>query len=383
MTGNDQAANGTGVLFVSKPLVPPWTDSGKNLARDIAAAGERYRYHVLGTPGADPPGPRATVEPVYSDAGIYAAGIKQNIPVFKRLLKPDRLPLYHFFFAPNRRTSQVAKSVLFFKRRKTVHTICSVPTTFEGIDRILFADRMVVLSRDTQGKLEAHTRRPVVHIPPCVPVDRVLDETRKRQALEALGLPLDRPVVLFAGDYEFSDAATICLQALPRIFAGSDAHFLFAVRIKREPSRQAEARIRDEVRAMGLAERVHFHNEVDDMEALAAAVTLNVMPADSLYAKMDIPLVLLESLREGVPVVVSDHGPLAELLDRDVGAAVPTGDAEAFGDAVAGLLQDEAARNAKGETGRKRVRETYAPAPVAAAYEALYDDLLGPAPGQR
>ena len=54
-----------GVLFVSKPLVPPWTDSGKNLARDIAAAGERYCYHVLGTPGADAPGPNAVVEPVY------------------------------------------------------------------------------------------------------------------------------------------------------------------------------------------------------------------------------------------------------------------------------------------------------------------------------
>jgi glycosyltransferase involved in cell wall biosynthesis len=364
------------VLFITKPMVPPWTDSGKNLARDIAGAGVRYRYHVMGTADASPPGPNAVVEAVYSGSGGYGAGIKQNIPVFKRLMKPDRIPLYHFFFAPNKRTSQVAKTVLFFKGRKTVHTICSAPRSYDDIDSLLFAHRIVALSRDTQTKLQERTARPVVHIPPCVPVPPPVSNARKTAALAALALPSDRPLVLFAGDYEFSTAAAICLQALDTIMTRTPAHFVFACRIKTEGARAVEAAARLAAAGTSYGDRVHFHNEVGDMEALASAVTLNVMPADSLYAKMDIPLVLLESLREGVPIVVSDHGPLAELLDRDVGTAVPTGDAAAFAEATVGLLLDEDGRRRKGETGRNLVHEVYSPAVVGAAYERLYDELL-------
>ncbi len=365
-----------GVLFISKPMVPPWTDSGKNLARDIAAAGERYRYHVLGTKGAEAPGPNCIVEPVYSESGVYAAGIKQNIPVFKRLMRPDRLPLYHFFFAPNKRTSQVARSVLFFKRRRTVHTICSVPRSFDNIDSLLFSDVVVALSKDTQRKLEERTGRKVLHIPPCVPVDSPVSPERKQAALAALALPTDDPLVLFAGDLEFGNAASICVAALDQILTGTKVHFIFACRLKTELARKAEAGMKAEVMGKSWAGQVHFHNEVEDMEALAAAVTLNVLPADTLYAKMDIPLVLLESLREGVPVVVSDHGPLSELLDRDVGARVSTGDAGEFAQAVTALLRDEEALRAKGESGRKMVQEVYAPKIIGAAYERIYDELL-------
>jgi glycosyltransferase involved in cell wall biosynthesis len=357
-------------------MVPPWTDSGKNLARDIAAAGERYQYHVLGTSDAKPPGPNCVVEPIYSESGVYAAGIKQNIPVFKRLLRPDRLPLYHFFFAPNKRTSQVARTVLFFKRRKSIHTICSVPKDFGNIDSLLFSDVVVALSRDTQRKLEERSGRRILQIPPCVPIDAPVSGERKRAALTSLALPADRPLVLFAGDLEFGNAATICVAALDRILTRTVAHFVFACRLKTELAREAEAGIRAEVEGQSWAARVHFHNEVEDMEALAAAVTLNVLPADTLYAKMDIPLVLLESLREGVPVVVSDHGPLSELLDRDVGAKVSTGNADEFAQAVTTLLADEGALRIKGESGRKMVQEVYAPKIVGAAYERIYDELL-------
>ena len=362
--------------MISKPIVPPWHDSGKNLVRDLASAGERYQYHVMAVKGAVPPGPNCVVEPVYSSAGIYAAGIKQNSKVLMRLLRPDRLPVYHFFFAPNRLTSTAARYILALKkRRRTVHTICSVPASFEGIDDLLFAERIVVLSRHTKSLFEAHTRRPVLHIPPCVPVREPVDDQRKLRVLETLGLPAG-PTVLFAGDYEFSEAAAVCLRALPEILGSTDARFVFACRIKREPSREIEARIKAEVQAMGLGDRVSFCNEVDDMEALAASATVHVLPADSLYAKMDIPLVLLESLREGVPVVVSDHGPLAELAAGGGGVATPTGDHRACAAAVVDLLGNAEKREEMASQGQRLVQSTYSPAAVSARYEELYDELL-------
>lgn len=368
-------ADKPGILFVSKPVVPPWSDSGKNLVRDVARAGSRYHYHLMSTRGAEPLADHCVMEPVYSTKGAYSPGLGQSLSVLARLWKPDRLPIYHFFFAPNKKTSSVARMVFRFKRRRTVHTICSVPRDFQGLEEVLFADRMVALSRHTKALFEKHSNRPVIHIPPCIPIDTQVSDERMRTVVERLGLP-NRPLVLFAGDYQFSNAAKVCCGALPRILADTEAHFVFACRIKQEASRGIEAQVKAEVEALGLAERVSFLNEVDDMEALAAAVAINVLPADSLYAKMDIPLVLLESLREGVPIVVSDHGPLPELMERDVGRCVATGDSEALAGAVVELMKSAELRRSLGDNGRQLVRDIYSPAPVAAAYEELYDSLL-------
>jgi glycosyltransferase involved in cell wall biosynthesis len=369
------------VLMISKPVVPPWHDSGKNLVRDLVRAGQRYRYHAMVTDNAHRLNPQVIYEPVYKSRGSYAPGLRQNLAVLKRLLTRDTIPLYHFFFAPNPKSSGMARWVLRMKKRRSVHTICSVPKDFSTVDGCLFADIVVALSQDTCDKLRAVTRRKVVHIPPCIPAGPPMEALRKRNALATLGLATDRPMVLFAGDYQFSNAARICCQALPEILGRTNAEFIFACRIKQEASRLLEAEIKAEVDALGLGDRVHFFNEVEDMEALAAAVTLNVMPTDSLYAKMDLPLVLLESLREGVPIVVSEHGPLPELCsEEEVGRVVPVNDHTAFTEAVVELLSKEGLRWEMGRSARRLVQTKYSPRAVSNAYEALYDELLGNTP---
>lgn len=105
------------VLMVSKPIVPPWSDSGKNLVRDIVAHTPGYRFHVLVTRGAPAPFPDAVAEPIYGDAGAYAPSLAENLRVLRRLARPDRVPLYHFFFAPNPRTSTAARWILRLKRQ--------------------------------------------------------------------------------------------------------------------------------------------------------------------------------------------------------------------------------------------------------------------------
>ncbi|MBM4355348.1 MAG: glycosyltransferase family 4 protein [Deltaproteobacteria bacterium] len=364
------------VLLVSKPVVPPWNDSNRNLVRDLVAGGGRYRYHVLTTPGAGPNQGDAIREPVYSGAGSHSPGLKQNLSVFLRLLKPDSIPFYHFFFAPNRRTSQLVRLALGMKRRRrVVHTICSAPARYDGLDRLMFADRVVVLSEHTKRQVEAATARPVTLIPPSVPLGPPVSEERKAGILSELELP-QRPLVLYAGDYQFSNAAAQCVRALPAMLEDNDAHFVFACRVKQEKSRDVEARLKEEVQALGLGARVSFFNEVSDMEALAAAVTLQVQPADSLYAKMDFPLVLLESMREGVPVVVSDYGPLPELLaGTDAGLVVRTGAHAALAAAVQALVTDPVRRTFMGEIARGLVRTRFSQQAMASSYEDLYDSL--------
>ncbi len=385
------------VLFISKPMVPPWNDSGKNLARDLAGALKWQRVHVMGVQGevggpAVPGtlgvaaakqaelgqmGPNVVYEPVYSGTGSFGAGIRQNLAPLRRLLTPDDIPLYHFFFAPNPRTSLVARSLLTIKRRATVHTMLSAPASYERASRLLFADRTVALSHHTKAMLEQQGVQGVVVIPPCVPTRPAVSQERKLGVMQRLGLTTGRPFVLFAGDYEYSSAASTCSQALESITGEGGADFVFACRMKKGHIGKAlETSIREGICNSRCAARVFFFNEVDDMDALIAAATVQVMPADSLYAKMDIPLVLLESLREGVPVVVADHGPLPELLRRPVGSVVPVKDPGALAAAVNRLLGDPEMRASMGREGQALVDEEYSPAAMASKYRELYKELL-------
>ena len=170
--------------------------------------------------------------------------------------------------------------------------------------------------------------------------------------------------------------ADTCARSLPHLLGRSDAHFVFACRIKQDLSRLEEQRIRVWINERGLERRVHFFNELDRIHHLVAAATVQVLPAESLYAKMDIPLVLLESLREEVPVVIADILPLAELLERPVGLTVPPEAPSQLAEAVLELLDSPDRRRNMGREGRALVRRVYDAPVVAAAYERLYDELL-------
>ena len=56
------------VLFVSKPVAPPWNDSSKNLVRDIAGHLRRHSPVLMGRAGQTNPIDRGRVEAVYRAA---------------------------------------------------------------------------------------------------------------------------------------------------------------------------------------------------------------------------------------------------------------------------------------------------------------------------
>jgi glycosyltransferase involved in cell wall biosynthesis len=369
------------ILMISKAVEAPWTDSAKNLVKDLVCKGRRHQYTVMVTRGAVQPCPNASVEPIYAKAGAYSPSVVQNLRVLARLFRPDNQDIYHFFFAPNPLSSKAAWMVRRLKPgKKFVQTVCSVPATFEGIKKLMFAHRVVALSRSTRDQLLAHGVENVVHIPPAVDNSRRVSAEARQAVLLKLGLPLNRPVVLYAGDYQFSRAADTCARALPRILEGSNAHFVFACRIKQDLSRAEEARIKEWVASQPFRDRVHFFNELDCIVELIAASTLQVLPAGSLFAKMDIPLVLLESLREGTPLLVSNSPPMSELIEDGAAAPVWPEEPEDLATRVLELLGSEARRRTLATAGLQLVKTKYDSAVVAAAYEDLYDELLGQAP---
>jgi glycosyltransferase involved in cell wall biosynthesis len=369
------------VLLISKPVAPPWNDSGKNLVRDLAGGLARYTPVLLTRPGGDPGVPGARVETPYArSSGGFAPALVDNARVALRLLTGRRGDLWHFFFAPNRRSSSVGRAASRARRVPTVHTIASAPLRGTPLRDVLFADLNVVLSRHTEARFlaEGVARDRVVRIAPSITALEPVAQAARVATREEYGWPVDAPVVLYPGDLELGDGAERAIDSVAAL-SRRDVWLVLACRAKTPGARDAELRLRARVRGAGLDARTRWVGETRAIHALLAAADVVVLPSTDLYAKMDHPLVLLEAMSLERPVVVTRGTPAEELADDDAAVAV---DAEtgALAAALDRLLDDAGLRASLGARARGAVLARHTPRPMAAAYELAYDALID---GQR
>jgi glycosyltransferase involved in cell wall biosynthesis len=365
------------VLFISKPVAPPWNDSSKNLVKDLAQAATRFRCRVLTPRGYRLPGDQVISEELYQGSGRFTPALVQNLRVLGRLLRRDDSAVTHFFFAPNPRTAVAARLALRLRRRRTVQTVCSTPLRWEGAADLLFADRVVVLSEHSHRKfVDAGAPAERLRlIPPGIRLPPPPEPTARAAIRRELGVAPEQLLVIYPGDYQFSSAADTLARAVLQLGETTPATFVFACRIKQEASLAEEARIRAQLAAGGALPRVRLLREVPDMLRLLGACDLCVLPAESLYAKMDLPLVLIEAMALGLPLIVADRPPLCELCASGGGEQVPPGDPAALAAVLGRLLADEPARRRLGEEAR-RAAQRFRIEEVTRQHEDLYQEMI-------
>ncbi len=357
------------VLFVSKPVVPPWNDGSKNLVRDLVNHVSRVEPMVMTLGDRVDLADHVQAEGVYVRGGGFAPAILDNARVVGRLLRGDAGDLWHFVFAPNPASSYAARAAIAARRLggfrgKVVQSVASAPKRFEGVPRLIFGDVVVTLSEATKERLlAAGVTTPITVIPPCaIPLPEPSAEAvlafRQKHGLG------DAPVVLYPGDYEVSSGARTVVSAVPEL---TRRGFRVVLACRQKTPRAAEVR-----RALEAEEPRAVHlGEVPDMATLLAAADVVAFPVDDLYGKVDLPLVLLEALAFGKPVVVAEGTPLTEIPGA---AAVPAKDPEAL---VAAISRAYGARS-KGDALRELHRTHFMPEVMAARYEDLYASLLPP-----
>jgi glycosyltransferase involved in cell wall biosynthesis len=367
------------ILLVSKPIAPPWTDGSKNLVRDLARAMRRHVPIVLGAKDGGFELERGRVERVYSAAGDgFSLGSTAALRVASRLASGPRADLWHFFFAPNGRTSAAARSLAKLRRTRTVQTAASAPRPGEDLRVALFGDRVVALSRRTERRfLDAGlSRARVRRIPPAVAPLAVADAAARARARALLGLPVSAPLVLFPGDLEHGRGAQLTLEAFQTLPRTLDAVLVIASRRKTSRAAECERALRDRADRLGLGDSVRWLGETPHMHALIASADVVALPTEDLVAKVDLPLVLIEAMWLGRPVVVAEGSSAADLAEGD-GAELCSLTPEAVGAAIRQLLEDTAHAERRSEAGQRAAASRYHPDTMAAAYEGLYDELTG------
>ena len=155
------------------------------------------------------------------------------------------------------------------------------------------------------------------------------------------------------------DVLVRALQLLPGVTA---------VLVGDGPERAALERLAGE---LGVSERLHITGWLEDGRARLASFDVFVLP--SLYEGL--PLVVLEAMVAGLPVVASDVGSVRDAVRED-GRAARAG--RRRGGARRG---DPACARPElgarlGEAGRVRALERFTVERMVRAYERLYDDVL-------
>jgi L-malate glycosyltransferase len=128
--------------------------------------------------------------------------------------------------------------------------------------------------------------------------------------------------------------------------------------------------VEQEVRRLGLQQRVQVLGVRRDISQLLAACDLFVLSSD----REGLPIAVLEAMAAARPVVSTAVGDLPEVVqDGRTGRLVPAKDRAALAAALREVLSDAALAQRMGAAGRAVVEQHYAVRHMVARHEALYD----------
>ena len=263
-------------------------------------------------------------------------------------------------------------------RRPLVRTRHIVqPVRPHALNRWLYGratDQVVTVTEAIRRQLVAGglgVERRVVTMPGGVDVDRFRPDAgppRDHGIRATLGLPHDVPIIGLVSGFRVMKGHQTVVEAAARLAAGGRRFHLLLI-----GQGPFVPKVRAQVEAFGLGDRISTLGFVDDLPATMAVLDI------ALYSALEsdgMSRVLFEYLAAGVPVVASRVGVVPEILeDGRTALLVPPGEREPLADAIARLLDDPGRRREIGAAGAALVRARYSGARLAEQLTALYLSL--------
>lgn len=357
------------ISLITKPLTPPWHDGSRLLPRYLVSHSTRSTYHVMTASHQPLNHLNAIDHPVYLSPHRTTASLVDKLRVMKHVANQlihrpsaNHHPPFHFFFTPNATTSKIFKLLLKMNsKRPTIQTITSKPHPIQTTADLLFTDTLITVSNATRAELSHRTNRPIQQIYPGIP-DPVKDHATSPP-------PLSHDYIIYPGDLAFADCLDN-LKALAQWLKDSHGNIRLVIASRWKTSRDQEIG-RSLERQFG--DRLVLTGTTSEMLAWLAGALAVVFPVRSLFAKMDIPLVLLEAMALGKPLILSHMDALPEL---GTGMSCDPNAPTDFIKALDFLLTDPDALRNQGLQSRHQYETRFTAARMASDYESLYSEIV-------
>jgi glycosyltransferase involved in cell wall biosynthesis len=234
-----------------------------------------------------------------------------------------------------------------------------------------FTDHYVAVSehlREEAVRAGIFRESKVTVIPNGLQFDHIPSTFDRDAKRRALGIAADCPVIGTVTRLEPQKANAVFLRAVALVMRRVPN--LVTLIAGDGPERRELEELAVE---LGIAAQVRFLGWRDDAVELLG--TLDLFCMSSRWEGC--PMVLLEAMAMRRPVVATDIGGVREIVvNGETGLLIAPGNAEAFADAVLGLLAADGERERMGAAGRRRVEQHFNAESMLAAYARLYRDLV-------
>jgi glycosyltransferase involved in cell wall biosynthesis len=351
------------LLITSHPLAPPWDSADKQIAVSLVSHLDDTNFITFGRWSRATPWRQI---PILSRHGRPGLLERVQVALLAAALQPA-VSLTHVvttigegYGAFSRRYASLPAPF----RRPTIHTVPGVldPSFLVGAKPLGVT---VALSQATAELLQSAGFRDLRVILPGIPLARWPVTPRPREVPET---------VLFAGHHDPGGGADDAILGAARARRGGRRlRLVLAMRTRLGQDERVESeRLASLASDAGVNVEVLGH--VADMRALIRRASVVLFPGTRLAGKADLPLVLLEAMATGRPVVASDLPQLAALQDGIV--RIPPGSAPRLGAALGQLLDDGAAWKRQAAIGRRVVEQRFSDVAMAAAYGQLYREMV-------
>jgi glycosyltransferase involved in cell wall biosynthesis len=132
------------------------------------------------------------------------------------------------------------------------------------------------------------------------------------------------------------------------------------------------AELEQQVKDLGLLNRVHFLGDRRDIPSILGSLDITVLPSASESMSNSI----IESMAAGIPVIANRVGGNKELITDDRGVLVTADDEQALSAAMEGVLRDHALRIRLGQNARTYAQANFTIEQMRKQHEELYVSLI-------
>lgn len=204
-------------------------------------------------------------------------------------------------------------------------------------------------------------------VPNSISLDKVefSDDERISLRKHIMG-DLDKVLLISIGRLVPPKGFDLLLEALAAVVEKNSNVFLVIV-----GDGELDIELKNRVKKLNLEKYVSFLGNRDDVSSLLAASDIYVLPS-----KWEgLPLVILEAMAMGLPIVATDVGDVAWVLDS-TGILVPPFESHAIANGILKMLEKKTSWTIMGQKGRQRVEDMFNSTRRVKDILSIYNNLL-------
>ena len=406
------------ILYVTRPLSPPWDEASKNfaynLAKEVAGKHPYLKIHLM-TKGILPNLPKNIIQhPIYTSSQ-NDFGFRQKIKMLWFLIRQaQKFDVVHLLFTPTKTNSLILKYILRLpnsknskfanlsairiadrfakkergKRRrsgkrnklKVIQTIATLREDLfspAALRRALFADQLVTYSRYAYQRLQDWGFDNVAHIYPGLDTQHFRPLENRAELRAQYGFQPTDFVINFTGEYIRLDAMDDVINVFIQLARDhSNIKLSLAVRVKNARDAEKKKQVVHRLKKEHLLSRVTFHDDGKyDMAEIYNLADLSLFPVHNMRGKFDVPLAVIEAMACGLPVILSDIPILQEFANEKNSLTIKTGNIEELAQAILSLYNDENKRKYLSTYARTYVKENFSIQKAGKKYAKIYKSL--------